>query len=142
MKRFYITLVVFWLMAFSALAAAEPQTRSQFVGILSAEPAMSAMLAELEIDAGKWEEARKTIDEGKASLEKRLKPALGAAKGKADLIRAIKEYYLAAKAYFDGVWPSSDTPKLVYKAQAARLKSEMQSKADALELELQLSGLK
>ena len=142
MKRFFIAFAISCFMLLSLPAIAEPQTRSQFVGILSAEPAMSAMLVELDIEAGKWEDARKYIDEGKASLEKRLKPALAAAKGKADLTKAIKEYYLAAKAYFDGVWPSSDTPKFVYKAQAERLKSEMQSKADALELELQLSGLK
>lgn len=142
MKAIFYALIVLSLLGSPLSAIAEPSTPSQLVGILSVEPAMSALLVEAQIGAGNWEEARKSIDNGEASLEKRISPALAAARGKADLIKAIKEYYLAAKAYFDGVWPQSDVPNLVYRAQVSRLKSEMRSKSDALELELKLSGLK
>lgn len=124
------------------IVGAEPETKEQKVGILSAEANMSALLLDLQIQNGSWSEAVATSNKGNADLDKRLDPALAAAKGHPDLIKAIKEFYIAAKGYFDGAMGGSGTPAIVAAAQAARLKSELDAKSTALDLEIKTAHLK
>ena len=83
-----------------------------------------------------------------------LPAALADAQGHDDLTAAIKAFYVAAKTYFDsalapvpppsydvrfGSRPSPESVQL--KATQAKLKADLDAKANAMQLEARLAGL-
>lgn len=121
---------------------AEPETKEQKVGIMVPMAQMRAQIATSQVQLGRWTEALETANEAKAEIEQRTDAALAAAKGHPELLRAIKEFIVSSNAFFDAVIPGSDTPQILATAQLNRLRSEMDSKAKMLELELKTAGLR
>ena len=87
-------------------------------------------------------------------LKQLVPAAIAAARSNDDLTAAVKAFYVAAKTYFDSAFtpvplPSYDvrfgsqpSPEAVQlKITQARLKADLDSKANALELEAQLAGM-
>lgn len=72
--------------------------------------------------------------DAKEALESHIDAALAAAKKKPDLLKATKEYYVAATSYFENAAPTN----LIDKANTERAKKTMDEKRTALELELKL----
>lgn len=70
----------------------------------------------------------------KASLESHIDAALVAAKKNPDLLRATKDFYVAATSYFGNAAPTT----LADTAISKRAKATMDEKRTALELELKL----
>ena len=65
-------------------------------------------------------------------------PAVKAARGKTDLIKAIKEFYSAASAYCENGVPMNR----IQEAQTSRQESDYRAKGKALDLEMNLAGIK
>lgn len=90
---------------------------------------------------------------GMKDLDTLLKPAIAAADGHDDLKIAIKQFYVAAKTYFDSSMAFTPLPDYVHgelrpsaaavehKKEQARLKTDLDAKANALELEMKLAGV-
>lgn len=92
---------------------------------------------------------------GQKALDALLKPALDAAEGRPELAAAIKAFYVSAKTYFDSVDTPTSAPQYdrwtnnVYespdaaqlRANQAKLKLDVESKANAMLLEARLVGL-
>lgn len=90
---------------------------------------------------------------GTRTLDRLLTPAIDAARNHDDLTAAIKAFYVAAKTYFDsalapvpppsydvrfGSRPSPESVQL--KATQAKLKADLDAKANAMQLEARLAG--
>lgn len=129
------------LMLVASAAACEPQSAQQKIGLLYAKAALSALIVEATLEVEDVAKARDAADKATKDLDEQIKPAIEAASGHGDLIAAIKAYYISAKAYFSGAVPSSGTYKVVHQATLTRLRADMESKTEALKLELDLSGL-
>jgi hypothetical protein len=88
-------------------------------------------------------------------LDRLLPAAIDAAHGHADLTVAIKTFYIAAKTYFDSAltpvplptfdpvtYDSRPAPEAIQlKATQARLKADLDSRANAMQLEAKLAGV-
>jgi hypothetical protein len=96
------------------------------IGLLVAEAQANAILADLQAQTGDWKKATDSALSAKGDIDKRTDAALMEANGHPDLLRALKEYIVAANSYFDAVG----------EAQARRLKTDMDAKAKMVELEL------
>ncbi len=79
--------------------------------------------------------ARAVGRETQAKLEAAIEKAVAAAKGNADLSKAVKEYYVTATAYFDSVGATD----LIEAANSKRAEAALNEKETALELELKLA---
>jgi hypothetical protein len=133
--KIFATIAIGLLIATTCFA--QPKTREQKVGFMSAIANQSASMAKLEELAGDWIKAADTRRDGLAKLEEYLPVALSAAKGKPDVVQALKAYYLAAKAYLGSSIPSD----VLERAATMRLKADMEAKSNALDLEIKLAGL-
>lgn len=115
--------------------AAATQDKLSPIGALQATVAMGeleAMAPNISHDAvGAMAVGTKT----KEKLESLIDKALAAAKRKPDLLKATKEYYVAALSYF-GALGSTDR---IQQANEERLKTVLDEKETALELELKLA---
>jgi len=114
-------------------AAAKPE-KHQYINAMElavAEAQASILVSEFAND---YTSSLADVDKAKAALELNIVPAVKEAKGKGDLVKAIKEYYVAAKSYFASL-PPTDRLQL---AASNRLKMDMEAKGSALELEREL----
>jgi hypothetical protein len=96
------------------------------------------VIGKLSAEAGAYDkvtEARGKAMGYKRRMEEAAAPAVKAAKGNADLAKAVKEFYQAAATYCEGGIPTSRLEEI----QSSRLESEYQAKSKALDLELQLA---
>jgi len=71
-------------------------------------------------------------------LDDSVAPAVRYARGRADLVKAIKDYYTAASTYLANGIPLDRFQKI----SADRLESDYRAKEKALELEIKLAGIK
>jgi len=77
------------------------------------------------------------VQKARDKLDGDMQLAVKQAKGSPDLIKAIKEFYVAAQAYFDA--PASAS--LADRSNTARLKSDLSAKENALRMEMKLAGI-
>ena len=103
---------------------------------LQAEVALGQLQAMAPQISGNATEAKADGIATNKKLEELIGPALTAAKGHADLVKAIKEYYVAAVAYFE----SLGALDLIAAANTKRAEAAMNEKETALKLELKLVG--
>lgn len=139
MKRLMLLLCAIAL-GFATQAHASPKSDPNCYTGLRADVELQAMVLSLAIEAGDWDGAQKAGHDARADLDKQLKHALAAAKGHPDLVQAVKAYYLASKSYFENSWTDRDEPAILVKSNESKLKTEMNSKADALLMEAGLAG--
>lgn len=113
-------------------------------------------------DAGMFEvhtnygDGLKALDDakqGQSNLDALVAPAVAAAQSHPDLVAAIKAFYVSAKTYFDSAYTPVALPDydirfgsrpspgaIAHTATQAKLKADLDSKANALKLEMQLAG--
>lgn len=110
------------------------------IGLLKATAGMDVVMVQSGIHYGDWSMTQKYADQGKKELDEQIGDALKSAAGHPDLITAVKAYYIAAQAYFENAWSDPTTPALIVESNEARLKSDMDSKASAMMLEVKLAA--
>ncbi len=113
-----------------------------------------AAVFEVHTNYGDGLKALDDAKRGQSNLDALISPAVAAAQSHPDLVAAIKAFYVSAKTYFDSAstpvgLPDYDIrfgsrPSLeatAHTAVQAKLKADLDSKANALKLEVQLAGL-
>ena len=106
----------------------------------SASCRFARMDAQVSFQLRKMDEytaASAKVPEEKDKLEKAGIVAIKEAKSKPDLVKAVKEYYLAAAAFCGAEIPANRLQELEVK----QLESAQSAKEDALKLEMKLAGM-
>lgn len=130
MHRWSILIVTIAGLFAVAAQAAQPKITKAVRGLLLAVDT-AQMDVYLGLSGGDIDQLAKGREEGLAGLRSAIKPALAAARSQT-LRDAIKAYYTAADAYFEGAAPGG----LAEKMNTDRLKSDLDAKGAALQLEL------
>ncbi len=84
-----------------------------------------------------YSKSRSDLSAATEKLDADVAGAVKSAKGKPDLVKAIKEFYAAASAYLANGIPTGRLEQIA----ADRLKTDMNAKEKALNLEIKLSGM-
>jgi dihydroxyacetone kinase len=125
-SRFFM--LVFVIMSGFAHAGCEEQKPIRKMICHATSTSGDLMLAEIK---GGGSEATVAGMNGKKKLDDDVAKAIAEAKGKQDLVKAIKAFYLAAGKYFDN--PNG--------AMGRAYKADYNSADDALHLEAKLAGI-
>jgi len=150
MRTFYIAIIALWLLVAGAAVGQSPPRDP--VQELRTTILSDAYLFAFDSGQGKGIDAALR---GQKDLTRLLPAALDAAEGHDGLKTAIKAFYIAAKTYFDSALtpvplPSYDTRRhelipateaIQLQAAQAKLKADVDSKANAMQLEAQLAGI-
>lgn len=113
-----------------------------------------AGMFEMHTNYGDGIKALDDAKQGQSNLDALIAPAVAAAQSHPDLVDAIKALYVSAKTYFDTAYTPVAPPDYdirrgsrpsagatAHTATQAKLKADLDSKANALKLEMQLAGL-
>lgn len=146
MRKYFVVVVVLWQVcagiAFAQSAAPIHELRA-------------TVLTDAYLFASDDGSGVESSSRGQDDLRRLLPPALAAAGNHADLKSSIKAFYVAAQTYFDSALtpvplPSYDSlrnemraspEEIQLKAAQAKLKADLDSKANAMQLEAQLVGM-
>lgn len=102
---------------------------------------MTVLTGSLSAQAGEHDEFERSMEDVHSLSEKMdadIEPAVRSVKGKAELAKAVKDYYSAASAYAANGIPANRLEKAI----SERLEAELEIKEKRLDLEMKLAGAK
>ena len=132
-NRFMQAAALGLLLASTAVCAKDYAKINRFTSLNELAMMTNDLKIQAETAAGRDQES---IDR----LDKDLPAALAQAKGDRELTAAVKAYYVAWRAYFDGLEPQTSESVMVYKIRVGQLETEAKHAAIALDVELKARG--